>query len=601
VIRKKYRIKISAGSISNWWRSEHKAEESRQEQREIKQMVLGLNDHSNESESNNLEQSLVPVLNSVELNKKVLEPEVQEEQPWRNNVVAGSFILYAMIEKSRFLNPFLKLLNVGENLNTRGSVERVLLTLFFLHALRVKSVEQTKNLSEEHFGPLVGGKFYRVQALRYAIDQIVEHKDFDEALTRHYQQLAIQTSVGDEIYYTDGHFSRYYGKKRIPMGFDTKRKSPSRGRNTVYLHNSKGHCVYFFESPTNTALSVDMRVLVEKMKELYGSITGKMLMFDRGGFSAKCFKMLRKEKMYFGTYLKNRKKEALIPIEQFQVYEIKEGGKKKKYRIFEKAKETKKYGVIRTIIFIGRQGNQIPIITSNPHLSALEIVRRMRGRWVEENSFKFMIEHYRFDLLTTYKTEKCPEKIIERPHPERKEINKNLSGKKAELIHLQQQLTVELGKTKNKDKVTIAEFETKQKNLRYQIKNVEVDIMLLEQKRNNIATKIEVNLADEHVITKQKRRLLINLMKCMNYNCEKWLQELYCQYHRKHDETLSMIRKVLTQPGRTRWVGDILEVELERLDNTAHAKVLDQSLSKLNDYGYLRLTQGRKLKIWQAA
>ena len=61
-----------------------------------------------------------------------------------------------------------------------------------------------------------------------------------------------------------------------------------------------------------------------------------------------------------------------------------------------------------------------------------------------------------------------------------------------------------------------------------------------------------------------------------------------------------MIRKVLTQPGRIRWVGDVLEVELERLDNSTHAIVLDKTIAKLNEYGYLKLPQGQKLKIWQA-
>ncbi len=83
-------------------------------------------------------------------------------------------------------------------------------------------------------------------------------------------------------------------------------------------------------------------------------------------------------------------------------------------------------------------------------------------------------------------------------------------------------------------------------------------------------------MKDESVISSQKRRMFINVVKTMNYNCEKWLQRLYCQYHPKVDETLSLIRHVLKQPGRIRQRGQILEVELERLDSEVQARSLDK-------------------------
>jgi len=47
-----------------------------------------------------------------------------------------------------------------------------------MHALRLKSIEQTKHLLSAHFGPLVQGSFCRQQSLRYAIDDISSHKKF---------------------------------------------------------------------------------------------------------------------------------------------------------------------------------------------------------------------------------------------------------------------------------------------------------------------------------------------------------------------------------------------------------------------------------------
>lgn len=64
----------------------------------------------------------------------------------------------------------------------------------------------------------------------------------------------------------------------------------------------------------------------------------------------------------------------------------------------------------------------------------------------------------------------------------------------------------------------------------------------------------------------------------MNDNCEKWLQLVFCQYHPKADETLSLIRHVLTQPGRICQRGQVLEVELERLDSGVQTNTLDKAL-----------------------
>ena len=65
--------------------------------------------------------------------------------------------------------------------------------------------------------------------------------------------------------------------------------------------------------------------------------------------------------------------------------------------------------------------------------------------------------------------------------------------------------------------------------------------------------------------------------------------------------TLSLIRGVLTTPGRIRSGGDVLEVALERLDSEVQAASLEQVLEKLREYNYLRLPDGRRLEIWQEA
>jgi len=594
LIKKRFRKDIGEGTIANWWQANQREAKSLvQEERAVQLSLI-----KSGAKSQMSSQVAVPTVSVKEVLEKNQVSKV-EFSGWQSNAVAGSFILYGVLQKSHFLRPFIEGIT-GKKFEDRSSVERVMLTLFFLHALRLKSIEQTKSLSAHHFDPLVQGPFHRVQSLRYAIDDITDHKNFDKAVEGHFCNLGLQTDLGDEIYYTDGHFSCYFGKYWIPWGYDPRRQQGQRGRNTIYLHNSLGHVICLFESPTNTTLSVDIVELLEKMRGIYGSVRGKTLFFDRGGFSAKCFKKIKKEKMYFSTYLKHRSKEKEISLDLFEEKEFSINGKIVKRRIYEKERESRSYGTVRIIIFIGRNGRQIPIISTNPNLKAVEIVVRQQKRWVEENGFKYSNDHFSIDLLTTYKTEDAPDKIMERPNPERKEIREQISRKKSAVKVLKTQLMDKLSEVPQKDELTIQGFEDQEKKLKFEIKYLEMEIGMLESEKPNIPTKVVSNLKDECVITKKKRRLFINLIKCMNYNCEKWLQDYFIKYHSKKDETLSLIRNVFKQPGRVRDLGSQFEVELERLDNRAQAASLDRVIEKLNEYDYFRLPDGRPLRIWQA-
>lgn len=161
--------------------------------------------------------------------------ELKEEKGWRRNTYAGSMILHGMLSFADFLRPFEE--NIKEDDKAResnSSVRRVILTLFFLHALRFRSIEQGKHIVGRDFEDLVGGDFLRLQPLRDAVDRIVALPGFDKAIEAYYRNLILQTDRGDGFYYTDGHFSTYYGSRKVPKGYDPRRQMPHRGRNTIY-------------------------------------------------------------------------------------------------------------------------------------------------------------------------------------------------------------------------------------------------------------------------------------------------------------------------------------------------------------------------------
>jgi len=524
-----------------------------------------------------VEKALVPIHDDLLFSKG---PKDVGEGGWEPTQYAGAFLLFAFLKK---MNIFEKILSVaGPEVNPERFI-RLVLTLFFMNALRFKSIEQSKFIDVKSFSYLVQGSFQKLQHFRYALDEFTE-SSFFPVFIQEFFGVMIEGSLKqcEKLFYVDSHFSPYYGSRKIPLGYDTKRQRGFPGRNTVFVHDESGKNVILFESPTNNALHQDLAEVMIRLESKIRDITGISLFFDRGGFSAHTFKKITAAGAYFTTFLKNRKKEALLPGEAFIEAEIEVDHEKRKIKIYEKARSTQSYGEVRIIIFMGREGRQIPILSTEPIRSAAEIVERMKGRWKEENCFKFMVDHYAFDLMSTYKMIQSPEKLIERPNPERKNINAEIREKKAKLVKFYRELSEKVHQSKKKTTTTLSQHRKNNSLLYANIDTLELEILSLERMRKATISTVQINLADDHYVSDQKRRLLINMVKSINYNCEKSLQELLQTFHPKSDETLAILIQLLQQPGKIRVNDGKLEVEVNRLPTEHHAKSCDQLIGELS-------------------
>lgn len=172
---------------------------------------------------------------------------------------------------------------------------------------------------------------------------------------------------------------------------------------------------------------------------------------------------------------------------------------------------------------------------------------------------------------------------------------------KKELTHLYLQLSNKAHSLKEpkKQEMKLAEFRDKNAKIYAQIDTLELKLYSLQNIIKAIPVKIEVNLADEHQVSDPNRRLVINMVKTMNYNCEKELQKLLLKHHDRKDETLSIITHLVQQPGRVRKRSDLIEVEIDRMPTERHAKSVDLLVREMNQMGILKTPDGIPIQIHQ--
>jgi len=135
-----------------------------------------------------------------------------------------------------------------------------------------------------------------------------------------------------------------------------------------------------------------------------------MLVFDREGYSIEFFEYLTEQRIAFCTYRKNVKEdwgeeefadyEVITPDGETQIIQLAERqtilfGKKEKDK---KQKEI----TVREIRKKTASGHQTAIITTNKILTVVKIALFMFARWGQENFFKYMVESFGIDSITSY-------------------------------------------------------------------------------------------------------------------------------------------------------------------------------------------------------
>lgn len=496
---------------------------------------------------------------------------------------AGSLMLYASLTRLDLWSIVRKL---GADLvpgRWFGWTDTLAL-IIFCFALRFRSIEDLKNGLRRDLGVLVGkSKSPTIQSLRAKIKALTESIDpmaVSEELFRQYLTLA---PVWEGMYYIDGHFCPYYGGQPTPRGWDGKRRLAVPGHTDVYVHDAKGRALFFFSQPLNDSLARAIPAAVEQIRRAHGA-EPFTLVFDRGGYSGEAFRFLEKQGIGFITYLKGRKTQRRHPEKQFRASWFSFEGQRHVYRVFEKKTRIRRAGSIRTVVFIGNEGHQVPVLTNlTASAKPAKVVHCLRLRWRQENDFKYLRENYAIDQIIQYGAdEEAQDRFI--PNPRRTKVREQIRDVTREVEVLEARLGRAVNDNDEDHRPTARGIKIAHSALRRQIASRRQALTRLENRLRRTPAKISA-AADGKTrsLLREDRRLLVNALKIAACNAEKLLVHRFNEVYDQPKDAFSVFRALLHLPGTVRSVTSRqLQVCLQRPDSEKVAHALDRLLADIN-------------------
>ena len=305
------------------------------------------------------------------------------------------------------------------------SIKHIFLSLSFLFLLRIKTLSQSSYLPCGELGKIIGlDRIPEVKTLRERIALFCERADIKQwsgSLSKDWMEAFPNLSGA---LYIDGHVNLYYGHStNMPKRYVSRLKLCLSGSTDYWVNDMTGQPFFVVNKAINNGMiQVIKDDIIPKlnadvpnqptMLDLQANkhLHKYMLVFDRECYSPDFFCDLWEERIAICTYNKNVKDkwadsefvlhEGRLPNGEIQNVLLAERGV-----LLQNMGSSKKIWC-REIRKKSESEHQTSIITTNYMLPTISIGLYMFARWSQENFFKYMMENFGIDNLTSYMKEK---------------------------------------------------------------------------------------------------------------------------------------------------------------------------------------------------
>jgi len=475
---------------------------------------------------------------------------------------AGALLLLGALDALGVFQAF-RTLGASVGRAWRYDWARTVAVVALVFGLRLRSIERLKTLLPSALGPLLGcRRAPGAQTVRLKLGALAERVD-PQALHRELlRALLAHTPVWEQCYYVDGHFAAYHGGHPAPQGWDPHRRLAAPGHSDAFVHDITGRALFALHLPCNGALSRVLPQIVAEIRAGIGPTTPFTLVFDRGGFSGEVFRWLTAEGIGFLTYLKGRAAHRRVPARRFARRWWAFEGRRRVYRIYEKGTRVAKAGRLRTVLFRGAQGQQVPVLTNRTDWPAPQLVHVLQCRWRQENSLKYLVENYAIDQLIQYgaDVERDTRRVA---NPARRALRERLARRRQAREAAEAELGRALTANPESRRRTVRGLKIALAPLRRRVAALAEQIGRLERRLRRTPARVPrtaLNPRAQRAILRYDRRHLVTAIKVATYDAERWLGQQFNQTYRQAKDYLTMTASLFQQPGTLHLAEGVLHV-----------------------------------------
>ncbi len=439
------------------------------------------------------------------------------------------------------------------------TIDQLFLTMAFMPLLRLKSLENLRNVSPGEFGKLIGlDRVPEVKTLRSKLSELSSQgrvKSWSAELSEHWMQ-STPDSFG--VFYVDGHVRVYHGKQtNLPAKYVTRQKLCLRGEIDYWVNDFLGRPFFVVRKSVNSGLIKVLReeIIPELIKavpcqpsqEEFTSdrtLSRFMIVFDREGYSPAFFKELWEHRIAVCTYRKYHS-DRWSDDEFMQVKVIMKNGEVTDMKLAERGTFLGGKIWVREIRKLTESGHQTSIISTDFHTETGKLAVAMFSRWYQENFFKYMMEHYGIDKLIEYETKdiKDTETVV---NPDYRALEYRVKKAASYL----QRVRAKFSTYHVPDSLSGAKKlkeENKKAELVEDIEIMESELTKLKQQRKDTPKHIQYSqLPESHKFKglAADKKLLIDTIKMISYRAETCLVRIARDYMSHKDESRNLIREL---------------------------------------------------------
>jgi hypothetical protein len=470
----------------------------------------------------------------------------------------------------------------------------LVLTLHLMALLRIKHPENLKEYAPDDLGRILGlDRAPEVKTVRRKLSDLAGRKQGQQLLQALAKQRISQQEEALAFLYIDGHVRAYHGQEPLAK---TKKPQSSVARAATtdfWVNDAQASPLLVVTSEMNAALTQVLQPILEQVKPLVPAGQRLTVLFDRGGFSARLFRLLIDSGFDVITYRKGKSRP--LPQNRFTEQTLEIDGRRVKYQLCDRPRvrvgrlrakrkkrrrgETPQFLWMRQITVLRPDGGQTQIVSNRTDLAAAEVAYRLFGRWRQENYFKYMDAEFALDALVEYGVEEsAPEG--DRPNPKRRPVEKRLRQARAEVVRLQAALGEQAEANEESHRPTMRGFKIAHAELRKQLQAAEDRVSRLEQKLEKMPKRVP---ASELRVLKREKKYVVDAVKLTAYQIEtELLGMLREHYQRTEDEGRTFLQAAFQSSARLEVGENELRVTLTAQSSPHRSRALAALCENLN-------------------